>query len=355
MYKRLRTQKSKPRLKRGSFIVNVKTLRKSMDISTDTEPEQVTVANPWPAWKTKHRVEILETINGIESKSAMNPSDISTKAKSTIEKYYPKQEWVRLYTDGSPTDAIKMGGGGGVFTEWLDGSTKSDAFPTGATCSNYKAEGEALIVALNLIKSTPNSKTMKFVLLSVLQALNNQGHQSFPKVNQLLAEVASVSARLVLQWIPGHCHIKGNEQADSLAKEGSAMNQIEMDMSLEESKTQIRTAIYQRWIENHPNYSKTDAYYRLNREGQTIIFRLCSGHNRLKKHMHTKFKIGTSPNCPCGNIAQTAEHILQDCPLHAELRQQTWPKPSTLDDKLNGTEYNLAQTVEFIKATGLQI
>ena len=57
-----------------------------MDISTDTEPEQVTVANAWPAWKTKHRVEILETINGIESKSAMNPSDISTKAKSTIEK-----------------------------------------------------------------------------------------------------------------------------------------------------------------------------------------------------------------------------------------------------------------------------
>ena len=71
--------------------------------------------------------------------------------------------------------------------------------------------------------------------------------------------------------------------------------------------------------------------------------------------MHTKFKIGTNPNCLCGNIAQTAEHILQDCPLNAELKQQTWPKPSTLDDKLNGTEYNLTQTVEFIKATGLQI
>ena len=88
---------------------------------------------------------------------------------------------------------------------------------------------------------------------------------------------------------------------------------------------------------------------------QTIIFHLRSGHNRLKKHMHTKFKIGTSPKCPCGNIAQTAEHILHDRPLHAELRQQTWPKPSTLDDKLNGTEYNLTQTVEFIEVTGLQI
>ena len=71
--------------------------------------------------------------------------------------------------------------------------------------------------------------------------------------------------------------------------------------------------------------------------------------------MRTKFKIDTSPNCPCGNIAQTAEHILQDCPLHEELRQQTWPEPSTLDDKLNGTEYNLTQTVEFIMATEIQI
>ena len=61
---------------------------------------------------------------------------------------------------------------------------------------------------------------------------------------KFLAEEASFSARLVLQWIPGHCYIKGNEQVDSLAKEGSAMNQIETDMSREESKTQIRTAIY---------------------------------------------------------------------------------------------------------------
>ena len=172
-------------------------------------------------------------------------------------------------------------------------------FPYRCYLLKYKAEAEILIVALNLVKSTPNSKTMNFVLLSdaksVLQALNNQGHQSFPKVNQLLAEVASVSARLVLQWIPSPCHMKGNEQADSLAKEGSAMNQIEMDMSLEEFKTKIRTAIYQRWIENHPNYSKTDAYHRLNREAQTIIFRLRSGHNHLKKTCIQNSKLVQAP------------------------------------------------------------
>ena len=358
MYKRLRAQKSRPGLKRESFIVNVETLGKSMDVSTDAGPEQVTVANPWPAWRARHHMQVLGTVNGVESRSAMDPSSVGTEAGGAIEKCCPKREWVGLCADGSAADAIGSGGGG-VFAEWLDGSAASDAFPTGAACSDCRAEAEALVVALNLVKSTPGYGTMKFVLLSdarsVLQALDNQGHRSFPRVNQLLAEVASVSAGLVLRWIPGHCCIEGSEQADSLAGEGSAVGRIWMDMSLGESGAQIGTAVCRRWIESRPGCSKTDAYCRLGREGRTIIFRLRSVHDRLKKHMHAGFKIGTGPKCPCGSIAQTAEHILQDCPLHAELRQQTWPKPSALDDRLNGTGCGLTQTVEFIKATGLQV
>ena len=167
---------------------------------------------------------------------------------------------------------------------------------------------------------------MKFVLLSdaksVLQALNIQGYQKFPKVNQLLAEVESVSDRLVLQWIPGHCHIKGNEKADSLAKEGSAMNKSRWTCLEKNSKPKSGLQSTKDGFKiTKITLKPMHIYYSLNREGQTIILRLRSGHNRL----------------------------------NAELRQRTWPKPSTLDDKLNGTEYNLTQTVEFIKATGLQI
>ena len=68
----------KPRLKRESFT-HIRTLQKFMDISTEKDSEQVTVANPWPAWKRKHQIDILETTYGIESKSSMNTTEIRKK------------------------------------------------------------------------------------------------------------------------------------------------------------------------------------------------------------------------------------------------------------------------------------
>ena len=74
----------------------------------------------------------------------MNSTEIRKKAISTIDQHYPKQEWVRLYTDGSAIDAFKNVGGR-VFIEWSNGSTTSQALPTGATCSNCKTKAEANI------------------------------------------------------------------------------------------------------------------------------------------------------------------------------------------------------------------
>jgi hypothetical protein len=54
---------------------------------------------------------------------------------------------------------------------------------------------------------------------------------------------------------------------------------------------------------------------------QVVIMRLRTGQNRLRSHMYTKFKIGTSATCTCGQAPQTAGHILQDCHEHDALRQ----------------------------------
>ncbi|GFO13199.1 hypothetical protein PoB_003970400 [Plakobranchus ocellatus] len=94
----------------------------------------------------------------------------------------------------------------------------------------------------------------------------------------------------------------------------------------------------------------------LNREEQTIIFRLRTGHNRLRKHKYIKLKIGESPICQCGQGSQSAEHILQQtCSNLATFRYLFWPELITLTKKLYGTTRDLTQTAEFAKATGLQI
>jgi hypothetical protein len=60
-------------------------------------------------------------------------------------------------------------------------SSKSEAIPTGLHCSNYKAEGEAIIHAAHTIKCKVDNNTQVVFLtdaLSVLQALMNDNlHQ----------------------------------------------------------------------------------------------------------------------------------------------------------------------------------
>ena len=43
-----------------------------------------------------------------------------------------------------------------------------------------------------------------------------------------------------MQWIPAHCDIKGNEEADRLSKEGSKATQEDHPISYSEAKTLLR-------------------------------------------------------------------------------------------------------------------
>ena len=92
-----------------------------------------------------------------------------------------------------------------------------------------------------------------------------------------------------------------------------------------------------------------DALRLLSRHEQTMIFRLRTGHCRLRSHMK-QIDIGKSALRPCGLEAQTTAHILQSCPLHK--RESTWPTESSLGHKLHT---DLRLTVRFIALTGLQI
>jgi hypothetical protein len=64
--------------------------------------------------------------------------------------------------------------------------------------------------------------------------------------------------------------------------------------------------------------------------------------------MFSKFTIGDSSQCTCGQGPQTAEHILQDCRQHNALRSLHWPVATTLERKLYSTLQELQTTVQYI-------
>ena len=145
-------------------------------------------------------------------------------------------------------------------------------------------------------------------------------------------------------------HTQGNEQADKLAREGGQLDQEDRYTSYTDKETIIKTLSMKRWKQQHPN-----SLYKLNKPGQVVLLRLRTGHNRFNVHMYSKLKVGESEMCPCNADIMTAEHLLQHCQLHDALRQDVWPEPIPLKDKLYGNLEELRKTAAFVRATGTYV
>ena len=176
---------------------------------------------------------------------------------------------------------------------------------------------------------------------SVLDALACHGeHELRVKLSKLIE-----SRIVVLQWIPAHCGISGNEKADELAKRGANRPQENLPITIKPKKTIIKFRV------------KTihDDYHKLDRAGQVIIIRLRMRHNRLNAHMYKKMKLVPSSMCICNMEDQTTQHILQICPNHTNIRNQLWPDNTTLQQKLYGPLEQLRKTVSFIQQSSLSV
>ena len=221
------------------------------------------------------------------------------------------------------------------------------AYPQGHIANNYDSEVWAIEAAVQELTSS-NLETQSVVFLtdakSVLEALQAG------KLPELIEALSGVSKqnRITLQWIPSHCGVPGNETADRLAKQGSSMQQPDVPMTYSRKKNLIKTI-------RRPSTTSRDDYHLLNRQEQVTIFRLRTGHNRLRNHMFSKFKIGETALCTCGQEPQTTEHVLQTCPGLDTLRNTHWPTETPLRVKLYGCMEELQRTVSFIQDTALQI
>ena len=66
------------------------------------------------------------------------------------------------------------------------------------------------------------------------------------------------------------------------------------------------------------------------------------------KDFHMIFKVGETDLCSCGQAAETAQHVLQDCRLFSHVRQSIWRERVDMHTKLYVPLPELEKTVAFI-------
>ena len=243
------------------------------------------------SWKSLP--EVRTEIPGLAAKGTQAPELQKALTLEMIHSRYPKSTWTHVFTDGSAENAVRNGGSGAYICR-SDGTTSSLSIPAGDLSSNYRAEVHALKAATELLIEE-DCKQQNIVLLtdslSALQSLTN-GPTDF-RTQQLHNSLRTLSDnnRVVLQWVPAHVGIAGNETADRLAKAAAKLPQPHFSTTYKEVQTLLKQKQKSAWRLKNSGYDpQKDQINTLDRRTQTTIFRLCTGHCGLRKHLKRLYR-----------------------------------------------------------------
>ena len=142
---------------------------------------------------------------------------------------------------------------------------------------------------------------------SVIQAIeNNNILNVIQRITNFINElIEQFSLQIVMQWIPSHCNLPGNEVADLFAKIGASQDQPYIPVNQKTCKQIIKEKSKKQWLDNWAqcNTGRTvytylkapnpkDAINDLGRREQVAIYRLRTQHVQLNKHLN---RIKTDP------------------------------------------------------------
>ena len=129
-----------------------------------------------------------------------------------------------------------MDGGGGATISFPSGDTREVRVAAGSLCSSTRAELFALRAALQeLSRADTRADSLPVVVctdsMAALALLRSgPAAQRAPvaaAIWELLRPLADRGQPILMQWVPAHCGLPGNERADALAREASALPQHE--------------------------------------------------------------------------------------------------------------------------------
>jgi ribonuclease HI len=165
------------------------------------------------------------------------------------------------------------------------------------------------------------------------------------------------------QWVPAHCDIEGNEEADKLAKE-AARNRSEPNsgVSYAAAKATIARHSREKW-QRRAKPSVPDAKFvpaeletGLSREERVALSQLRTGGKCLRLATYRAFLSRDharpqSPDCPhCPGFPEDVQHLIHDCPSYTLMRYRylTFDGPSKLSPLFDDPK----GVLKFLRAVG---
>ena len=128
-------------------------------------------------------------------------------------------------------------------------------------------------------------------------------------------------------WVPSHCQIPGNDEADRLAELGTKLSQSEVPVTSKITQARIRR---EKWKIDHVRAAqtfqdrrqpRTEIEKNWPRDVRTLYARLRSGHAKELNYYSWLIEKDEDPSCKCGAEKETIEHVISECPLLDEKRK----------------------------------
>jgi len=163
---------------------------------------------------------------------------------------------------------------------------------------------------------------------------------SSPKVTSGLAEecldalsVLASMKEVTLTWVPGHPSISGNEEADKLSRQASAMPLLGSELAVGIPNCSVREAI-KNWTEiqhhrawkdlpglihgklfiSRPCKKKADDLLKLSSNQIKMVTAIFTGHAPVREHLYIMGLFDGDPICRfCRMETETVQHIICCC------------------------------------------